>query len=422
MTRFHRALAVGFTAGAAALLSAWRWAYLGSLRPEPAAAALARYAEPAATNYAAAKLRRLFWCDRQRVALRVLEDPELFDSVFPGYGESRLDGAFWGRYFRGQFDQTTYSPVLMRLTPTVVLHTSWLGSLDLFRRYGADVMVFGLSETFMGLPAGMLRDELYGAGAQVKVLQCARGHIFPDTLAWVSRAYADGGRRASLAVWGYSLSYTRPRPDHKQIDDGIRSLYRRWRAERFLGGSWLGWRAPEVPWGLFFGPALQERLDEGKSVPLLVPEGIRGDPRALEGLLRRDYLPRYAVDAREEDCGLREAPAQLDATLAQLLRFSDKVLIFMPPLTPLTTGQAPPCLLPAIRRMLESRAGPRVVVETGDWGSYGLDFADYVFSDGPGRWSVDPFHVNDGGARKITAALAGVIRREGLAGTAPPQR
>lgn len=68
------------------------------------------------------------------------------------------------------------------------------------------------------------------------------------------------------------------------------------------------------------------------------------------------------------------------------------------------------CLIDGTRPMLESKAGPGVVVRTGGWKSCGLGYRDFaVLVFGVGVDHFDVARMNFDGARKVTRVLSRLI-------------
>jgi hypothetical protein len=391
------------------LLSRGAWNRLRLARGLHPAAAPARYVEPEVLTPEGAKLRRLFWCPGVG-ALRVLENADLFDSLFPGYEAARGDAGLWRRYFTELFDQTVYSAALMKESTarSLRISASSLGSMDLFRKYGADVLVFGISDSFIPVSAGLLRDGLNETGVpalrDLKILQCARGHLTPPAVSWYAQGLNGRGKKVPLAMWGFSLVYAHRQPLEDMSRREVRTLYKSWRAENNI--ERFDRRFPHPSWDMLLGA---KRPTDDLPVPggLLIPDAAAADPRALDAFLDKADASVYSIGHDRNDCDMSQLSRETDAALTDLLQIADKVLIYIPPSSPLDRRGAPSCILPNLTAMLESKAGPRVSVETGDWTAYGLNNGDYLYATPQkGVWTIDPLHANDAGSRKISRVLA----------------
>ena len=141
-------------------------------------------------------------------------------------------------------------------------------------------------------------------------------------------------------------------------------------------------------------------------------EIVQDDDLSRKAVLIRPYYNGFD-GLTPKDCGLEGVSQRVDAVLSDLLSFSDQVLIFIPPTTPLQSGNAPACYIPAVSRLLRSKAGPRIVVETGDWHSYGMSWRDYLRPSNRSGYSwLDMIHANYFGAVKITGRIAKLVRRQ----------
>jgi hypothetical protein len=210
-----------------------------------------------------------------------------------------------------------------------------------------------------------------------------------------------------LSIWSYSLTYAVRSRSYRLEENDIRTLYRRWREETFWPGSRQAFSLPRLSWAALAGPGWQEERQLRGPRSSLVPDESARDPVRLERYLAQRGEPVLSSSVWESDCGLKREAAELDLALAEMLKFSDKVLVYLAPSAPLDRSLAPACLLPAVQALLRSRAGPRVVVEVGDRDSYGLTQADYLHPlPGSGQWQYDPLHVNAAGARKVTGRVS----------------
>jgi hypothetical protein len=411
MTRFHRSLRVSFLVALAAMLGGrWAWNRNRLIRSLNASAVPAQYVQPGVLTPEGAKYKHLFWVPGIG-AVRVLENPDLFDSLFPGYGAARTDAPLWTRYFNELFDQTVYSSVLIDASKSHSLRisASSLGSMDIFRKYGADVLVFGISDTFIPVSAGMLRDGLNETNIPglrgFKILQCARGHLLPEAVSWYARGLQGAGKKARLALWGYSLVYAHRHPLEAMSRREVLGLYKNWRAEN--GIERFDRRFAHPSWDMFLGEGLWRRPEDEAPGGMLIPDAVAADPKALDGFLNKGDAASYSIGHDENDCDMTELSRNTDIALAELLKVVDKVLVYIPPTSALNRRGIPACIIPNLTAMLKSKAGPHVTVSTDDWKDYGLNDGDYLYASGEdGSWKIDPLHANDAGARKISHGLA----------------
>ncbi len=385
-------------------------------KPPPDVPALDAVADKTVFTMEDARRRRLFWTQFSQgtgLAIRLLDDPELFESVFPGYRRARGDRELWRDYFL-DFEQSTFSPVLMRTTGRLaMINTSWLGSLALYKKYGADIVLLGNSETFQNIPSGLLRDMLEKgrdeASRSLRVLSCGRSYMMPRTAALSAEAMAESGRAAKLVIWGYSRWNAGNADGDDPTDASALAAYLKSRrvGRRFLAG--FDWPFEAVPtWDKLVPLGVQNVWNQKQAVARdrlsLMPDALARDPAAVDAFAARLASARApSRGGSGKVCGIAEASADLDKALAAILRAADKALVFVPPTTDLVV---PPCAA-EIDAMLRSKAGPRVMVVTDDWRSYGLRYHDYVWpSETPGISRLDGNHVNYAGAKKVTARIA----------------
>jgi hypothetical protein len=141
----------------------------------------------------------------------------------------------------------------------------------------------------------------------------------------------------------------------------------------------------------------------------IVPNSIAANSEALEREAAKALPYYYALnDISANDCDLTQASKDLDKALAALQKAARNILIIIAPTTPLQTGYAPKCFLPAVQAMLMSKAGPHIKVHAGDWKTFGLNYTHYVHSL-PGKRKnayINVNHTNYVGARVVTKRVA----------------
>lgn len=384
-----------------------------------AAAARERGAAPA-LDAQGAKSRQRFWAstgtDEAGVPVDLIGRPELLARLYPGYDIAR-DGALWDLYFRADFSPDPFVP---ELGAGVKVGTPWTGCFLLARRHGADVVVFGNSETYRAVVPGLLSDRLTAEGTAAKVLMCATNGL---PLATVPEAVAEmrpmRGGKAKLAILGYSFwqAYARS-ADQKAFLAGkryelVNHRIRTGAVFASIGGVQsrsLAVAFPPLSWDSVFPSA--RAADPGARSPgagVEVPAAWAADASRLAGAELAGRAPFAMLDgATSADCGDPAAEAELDAALAALQLVAERVLVYLTPTTELHRRGAPACLEESARRLLRRRAGPRVTVMTGGWEDYGLDHRHFLWPAGRAdRLRIDLNHVNQTGAELVTARLAG---------------
>jgi hypothetical protein len=160
------------------------------------------------------KQRGLFWAvdigTGLGVALKALENADVFATLFPGYASARFDQTLWNTYFQRQDFNPSYFfeglPVLGEHAYGVKM--SWTGCFDLYRRYGADVVVFGNSEVYRGVLSDRLARRLRDLHVmkQPKVLACTSSGLTVNAIPLMVNELKRVSTAKPLAiVWGYSL-------------------------------------------------------------------------------------------------------------------------------------------------------------------------------------------------------------------------
>lgn len=362
--------------------------------------------KPSAESARAAGYFWLLDCTDLGAALRLLQDRTLFSSVFPGYEATLSDAAFWKRYFSLVFDSQIVSPLLIGARQAHVM-TSWGGALELMRVHGADVVLYGSSEMFHAVIPSRLQAAL---GGNQRVLNLGCGSMLTDTVTRTADAAAASGQRSRLAVWGYSLWNAYHPPKYEAVKARLDHSYRRWAGDALSDEESIRDRITPR-WDVIVRLSLQEVWYRRKGAwrpANTIPAGLLpGSPEFASAAAALTSTESEFEGITPAACDTSQATLELDAALASILRSSDRVLIYIPPTTPVMRRAAPPCYEAAVKKMLLSRRGPRVEVRTDDWRQFGLDYPDYAKPGlRPGSWWIDTNHVNLAGAEKVTARIA----------------
>ena len=440
MGGFHRSLGLGF--GAAALLlvaglDAWESRALETpIRRLPLPAVAPSLIDPASTYPGKAKRRRMFWVATWHASMGdgvdLFKDDAAFDSVYPGYQKSRENTALWDEYFRQPFHSEFYNRRLSSPGVDVVAWNSWTGNLSLFNAYGADVILFGNSQTWAAAP-GLLRDTIGRVGGvggeEPRILSFASGAMLPHDI--ILAASGLSGSKARVAVLAYSYNWLREKPADTRKEELAR-FFRAWRGgggrlasaldlvRRNLSWSRLVWINREM-----LEQERQKRRLETRRVGGVelvknaledqwrFPASLMGHEPALEAVAAETPVDRADLPADFGGCGVEKESARLDEILAALSRVAETTLIYVPPTTPLHTDRWPACLRQSARAMLQSKASARVRVVTDDWKAYGLGYSDFArpVETAPG-FHFDVSHVTLSGSEKVSARLGPLLARE----------
>ncbi|RZA06019.1 MAG: hypothetical protein EOP11_11385 [Proteobacteria bacterium] len=396
---------------------------------------------------AAAKRKQLFWIENtggEGYALDVLQSPELFAGIFPGYPEAmRLDAGLWHEYFQRTFEIDTFSGEIARAYGSefnVIL--SWVGCLDIYERYGADLVVMGTSETFRSVVADELAQGIAKArgGSVPRVLLCtasamqldtateltlrlkaARPDLSPEILFGLSLpvSFVEGRRnlrngaekRDTLAA--FELQRARSRAGFVKFFETYHEVSF---ADLFPKITWdnvfpiTARGIAENEWIRGYEAATRE-TEKDRAKGGYVPSALKADGPALAADIAGRMKPYYRVyDDYSDEKHCQSAPRR-DA-LAKLgdafHALGGKVNLFIPPTTPLAFLAATECFRQEVavdlRALGTTLHGP---VRTDSWEAYGLSYADYVRPTfHPGAYKVDIQHTNYLGASKVTGSLA----------------
>jgi hypothetical protein len=399
-----------------------------------------------------AKANHLFWANFDRsdvgVAFDVLGDAAAFSDVFPGYPlEMARDENLWSTYFKRDFTASAWTSYLSSDGERVKVAQSWIGCLDIFARYGADVLLIGNSETYDTLIPIDIAKSLAPMfeGRTPRVLSCA-GNSLDWSLArsTIQELGASAKQKPTLVIIGVSLwawMVDSPELAYYRDREGARlSAYLR----EFWGfgeGLSLSRIFPSISWGSVLPDAFQERRNRRFNPPaasnrlrptvlqakdfeagarvsmtdratfVFVEKRLSSDQPALERIATQ-LVPYYDVlsQASPSDCENHRATQELIRLLDSARYFGHQVIAYLTPTTPLLTGAAPPCMRDSIESVLRSQNSENVTTKTGDWVEYGLRYGDFIWST---QWSdvskLDVNHTNSSGAEKVTAEILKAI-------------
>lgn len=405
------------------------------------------------TNAAAAKRKEFFWLENtggEGYALDALASPALFAALFPGYPEEmRLDRGLWHDYFRRTFEIDAFAGGLARAYgPEFNVILSWVGCLDIYERYGADVVVIGTSETFRSVVADELAASLKPrfAGRTPRTLLCTATAMQIETAAEIARrlktlrpdlsptvlyglsqsvAFVEGKRnlrngaekRETLAH--FDLQRARSRA-------GLVRFFETYHEVSFAD------LFPKLTWDNIFPYTMRSRAENewiegyaaaahrperGKAKGGYVPAELRADGPKLAADIAARMKPYYRVyddynDAKH--CRSAERTRQLGGLGEAFRALSPQVYLYAPPTTPLASGAASECFRREVGEDL-ARLGKFLgaPVLNQDWQAYGLSYADYVRPTfHPAAYKVDIQHPNYPGASKVTRALGAWMKEE----------
>ncbi len=441
-----------FLLGGAAALLAGAWGLRAASRPRAGRArqdraALNQFiaalppgdAVPGVESPRLAKSLRLFVAKplglKSGAAIDPLASPGLFAALFPGYPETmRNDSGLWRDYFSREFGTKVSSGRLGAASPDgATAFYSWTGCIDVFRRYGADVVLLGASDTAQGvapdLLARLLRESGVPALANARVLSCETPTMLPEVARDTAAMLAGTGRRARWVVYGYSPGNSDTRaPEYDEILADKRAALRDYR-ENLTLGPLAAWDRPVAfPWS--WNELLPLRADDSQVMlnllqedhaersrrravkfDLRIPDEVARSSSTLAAFTRGLKLPHpFLHDLADAGCGefSDSAPRLADALLA-MHGLGAATLLFVDPTTGLELSTAPACYARTERAMVaRARA---TLVDAADAAEMGLDPTDFIYESPPGsrRYWLNTTHVNKRGAEKLTRRLAADI-------------
>jgi hypothetical protein len=221
---------------------------------------------------------------------------------------------------------------------------------------------------------------------------------------------APSGHKAKLAVFGYTpVMANLTHPNRAALAKAVK---RTWHINDFRTAFELKEHFPIPGWKAVFPVALQALQNDPGQVRMPRVRGADEGELAAAGarFAKTPDNPYFKDYAGAEGCDAGRAAADLRATVDSLLTIADKVVVFVPPATPIV-AEAYPCLDAAARSAAAAAASPDVAVVADDWRSYGLRYSDFLYQTAePGVSVIDPIHTNLTGALKVTARLAKILR------------
>jgi hypothetical protein len=403
----------------------------------------APYFDFSATTPKTAKEKHLFWASdvwtnsphlSRGVGLKALEQPDLFAAFFPGYpAEMRHHHGLWRRYFKQSFQITTFLEKLSTLSGHgIMVNLPSTACFEIFKEYGADVLIFGSSETYRGLVIDALSSRLLTNpdGHRPRVLMCTISNMTADSVALFARKLKEiSPYRAKSVLWGYGFwnAYVEAPEIQTNYADVVVSVNTYETAALFQD---VDYKLSEFFPGLSWDLLMKTSWDKWKSAKPQKVTAIEAEVAIDDALAKDESSLREAIQSRghtdfplfhgatDAICQLKGAGASLDRALSALAALSDQTFLFMTPMTPEQSNAAPPCYLGKVRDLLASRAAKTVHVKTEGMAGYGLGYVDFVRPNlnQPGTQFFDDHHTSYSGAMKITTRLAQWMNTQGRSG------
>lgn len=405
------------------------------------------------SNARSAKSHRYFWIQNtggEGFAVDALSSPKLFAALFPGYPDAmREDADLWRSYFSRTFEIDTFNGAMSRaFGEEFVVIEPWIGCLDIYKKYGADVVVMGTSEIFRGIMVDELAKGLSEPGEPTpKILLCTASAMQVNTAAVFAKRLKEARPELQPKVlFGLSLSvaFVEGRQNDKNGREKLETLReadlqsahsRTALFQLFQDYHEVSFANlfPRITWEEVLPHTYRSREDnyrrggyvktakasgKEKTKGGYVLAGLKDDPQALAQDIGARIPPYYRVydDYNDEKfCRSAARKEQLFEVMQALHELSRDVYLYIPPTTPLAFMAATECFRRQVASDLAA-AGQTIgaPVLTDEWDGYGLNYTDYLRPTfNPEVYKVDIQHTNYRGARKVTARIAAWMKRGG---------
>ena len=435
---FYRSFLCSFVLGAVGSLCIIHLSLNRPRRDPPAVPS--EWTAPEIRNPYAARATHHFWSgvlsSQGQLALDPLHSPELFSKLFPGYPDSmRTDQALWKDYFSRDFDVKVMSEALsVNSYYGNTVYYPWVGCLDVFRRYGADVVVFGASDVAQSLPpdlmARLIGEAKIPSLQNPRVLTCLGAAGVPEGFGEMAREMLHSTGKVGRPKWIiYGYSATSAYVDSVFYESAALAKtislnsYRRnvalgsfsqWNHPVLFPWTWNDFiRLKQVPSHLPFVLAIKKRdpsanFGRWSILPQVISRDyVRNEP-ALKLLLSAEpFRNPLLVGNTLTSCDwISESTRRLDATVRAFHELAPRVLLYLSPTTGDDLAVTPGCYGDSVKTMITREKSEGIDISIDDPKTYGLSYADFVFGDSvEGPLWIDSIHPNISGARKITAAV-----------------
>ncbi len=395
-----------------------------------------------------AKKAGFFWlsgADGVGVGLDLLNNPDYVNSLFPGYGPILIqDKKLWSDYFQSEFDPASFisaNPQISELGFRVSY--SWTGCLDIYEKYGADIIVFGSSEVYKSVIAEQLANNLSPFFyATPKVLFCGTYGMTTETVRMTAQELTRlSTNKPKMIIWGYSFwqSYKRSTllstyqkeknrvfKEHttrwqNKNEDGI--IHQRFSIKKDFKIASI---FPEINWddifSFSFAKVIAKRAEEKiKLQPKFDQEGIEISSEIinmtdhnLTNYLQNNLKPYYAIlnGVSEEDCLQNDAQTDLILTIDGLKKLSPNVYIYVPPTTMHHKKTVPECYIPNLFEIIKKTSKEKEIyfldAGTEEFGLSDRDFISPLLNTSTYYFDIN--HTNFSGAQKITRIVSDWIK------------
>jgi hypothetical protein len=356
------------------------------------------------------------------------------------------DQALWDRYFTHPMLPKSFLLKLAEYSSLELKVTfSWLGCLDIFRTYGADILVLGSSEVFHGIiPDQLAKQVKIPLIPNPRILQCT-GSVMPVPIVaeFLELLTSMPQNSPKIVLWGYSFwqAYSKSpfltstmREQMKEISEYRRghlkdgsqvenSIFNKVKIVLNAKGSDY---FPILSWDqvspLNLAKLIERgRITKGGTMRLLdkpqvsgtgsleIPDSYLRDPAEVAKIVDDLAVPGCTVieNTKVEDCQANEAAHDLEKVLRITKQYQIETFIYLTPVTKVQMKSGASCFRSVARETLIGARSNLVNTLVDEMHDYGLTSVDYMKKlPGTNVWRFDENHVSLSGAKKITSHLA----------------
>ena len=372
--------------------------------------------------------------------LDAIQDKKLFNLLFPGYpDEMRFDRSLWSVYFNRDFDQKIQIKQLSISSESgVLVPTSWIGCLDIYQKYGADILLIGASNVAQGVMIDSLYQKLNSKYANPRVLACTTPAMTPDIASEFINVIKSlkSPIKPTWTIIGLGPSeFLSTFPFFDTLQFTKQEALADFKKKKFFGILEVYNQKFSIPlsWNNVIPvrrlathlPLDQEikRVQMSINIPdrwSIDPENftneeVGSEERLFEKLNKSTFKNAYVESALvESECQKQNLNVEKMYNItSQAKQISEYVLLFLFPTVGTELRSAPDCFLKLTRSLFDKKSTKRVRYLAGKKEAYGLKISDYVLREGAANYfKVDLVHPNKIGADKITSKIAEEILKD----------
>ena len=392
-----------------------------------------------------AKWSKKFWSvsiDKSQPlnVLNVIQDKRLFNLLFPGYPEEmRFDSSLWSIYFNREFDQKIQIKELsINSESGVLVPLSWIGCLDIYQKYGADILLIGASNVAQGVMIDSLYQKLKTKYSNPRILACTTPAMTPDIVSKflivikslksaikIKWTIIGLGPTEFLSTFPFyeTLQFTKLEAlaDFKKKKSlGMLEAFNQKFSIPFSWNDVIPVRrlANHLPIDLGI-----KRIQMNINIPdrwsidpqRFTNQEISNEEVLIEKLNKSTFKNAYVEDdlikneCQKQDLNVKK----IDNIVSEAQQISENVLLFLFPTIGTELRSAPDCLVTLTNSFFERKSTDRVRFLNIKKAGYGLEIKDYVLREGTENYfKVDLVHPNKNGAEKITSRIVDEILKD----------